>query len=475
MATATLLLVFLGCLDRTASKPQWLYKGIPGAEHVTELDETALEEVIRDGRLRAEGSASAETAWVVAFYAPWCGHCQHFAPVWAKVGRELDASRARAAALNCVAYESSCTRHRIRSYPTLKAFHMADLPDSQQPFGHVVKMGRGFDAKRWIEQHTSPEGQAVAAAAEDTSRIAHRAHRAAPAPAASASDAIASVRFVLRHGVFAGRELLSPDEYAALRDWLVLLSVAAPGPQLSRDVIQRLLARVVTATRDGRSLSGLNSSSWAHLLRDGVLEPAADGSPPLPAWTWTASCALANSDGFTCGLWTLLHALTFSAPAAGISPRASAAAIRGFVAHFFACADCRSNFLAMYDGCAYGRCDFEGGDEAQLASLDPAQLHGAPRAPRPAHEQRQLVLWLWRAHNDVNVRLAKENALETAAWEWPSRALCIGCVAPSWDEDRVFDYLASAYEGRALRGQRPRIRDPRLRRPAPRDSQPLSK
>ena len=31
----------------------------------------------------------SDTAWVIDFYASWCGHCQHFAPVWKKLAYDV--------------------------------------------------------------------------------------------------------------------------------------------------------------------------------------------------------------------------------------------------------------------------------------------------------------------------------------------------------------------------------------------------
>ena len=77
-------------------------------------------------------------------------------------------------------------------------------------------------------------------------------------------------------------------------------------------------------------------------------------------------------------LWLLFHSLLVSAP-----PDAAAAvlaSIRGYVEHFFGCADCAAHFLAL-----------------TAAADDPM--------PPPSADGAAAVLWLWRAHNKVNLRL----------------------------------------------------------------------
>ena len=32
---------------------------------------------------------NSSTAWVVEFYSSWCGHCQHFAPTWKELGKNI--------------------------------------------------------------------------------------------------------------------------------------------------------------------------------------------------------------------------------------------------------------------------------------------------------------------------------------------------------------------------------------------------
>ena len=53
---------------------QWMYTGLPS--HVTELDDRGFEEALQ-----------STLPWVIDFYAPWCGHCQVFAPNFEDVAR----------------------------------------------------------------------------------------------------------------------------------------------------------------------------------------------------------------------------------------------------------------------------------------------------------------------------------------------------------------------------------------------------
>ena len=62
-------------------------------------------------------------------------------------------------------------------------------------------------------------------------------------------------------------------------------------------------------------------------------------------------------------------------------------AVRSWIEQFFGCEDCRHNFLAMATGIA-----------ATVRTRDDA------------------VLWMWQAHNSVNLRLAREQLQETTVY-----------------------------------------------------------
>lgn len=66
----------------------------------------------------------SETAWLVEFYASWCGHCQRYAKTYRQIGIDTLAwkSVVRIAAINCYAEENNpiCDQHGVRAYPTIR-------------------------------------------------------------------------------------------------------------------------------------------------------------------------------------------------------------------------------------------------------------------------------------------------------------------------------------------------------------------
>lgn len=59
--------------------------------------------------------------WFVKFYAPWCQHCQHMAPIWEQVGKEFR-GKLNIGEVNCEKESRLCKDVRVRGYPTILFF-----------------------------------------------------------------------------------------------------------------------------------------------------------------------------------------------------------------------------------------------------------------------------------------------------------------------------------------------------------------
>ncbi|XP_019386130.1 PREDICTED: sulfhydryl oxidase 1-like [Crocodylus porosus] len=69
---------------------------------------------------------NSSSAWAVEFYASWCGHCKHFAPMWRALAADILEWRPAVVlgAFNCAdeSHQKVCGDFGITGFPTLKFF-----------------------------------------------------------------------------------------------------------------------------------------------------------------------------------------------------------------------------------------------------------------------------------------------------------------------------------------------------------------
>lgn len=64
---------------------------------------------------------TSQDPWFVKFYAPWCPHCQHLAPTWSQLAREMQ-GKLNVGEVNCDTEPRLCKDARVSSYPTIYFF-----------------------------------------------------------------------------------------------------------------------------------------------------------------------------------------------------------------------------------------------------------------------------------------------------------------------------------------------------------------
>ncbi|XP_051172729.1 sulfhydryl oxidase 2-like [Leptopilina boulardi] len=130
--------------------------------------------------------------------------------------------------------------------------------------------------------------------------------------------------------------------------------------------------------------------------------------------------------GYPCGLWTMFHLLTVNYANKNINeqghdPALALRAIYGYVKYFFSCEECSENFLEM-------------AEKDKIFEVK---------------DVNESILWLWRAHNDVNRRLAGDitEDPEHKKIQYPSINECPECrdVHNNWIDEDVVLYLKNKY------------------------------
>ncbi|KAH0554373.1 sulfhydryl oxidase 2-like [Cotesia glomerata] len=131
--------------------------------------------------------------------------------------------------------------------------------------------------------------------------------------------------------------------------------------------------------------------------------------------------------GYPCGLWLLWHTLTVNyaidteKSTSVDKPQWILSTMLGYIKNFFGCSDCADHFTSM-------------AEEYKLFDV---------KTPNDA------VLWLWKAHNKVNSRLAGDftEDPEFPKIQYPSKENCHECKNEdsSWNEVKVLQYLKRKY------------------------------
>ncbi|XP_076340321.1 dnaJ homolog subfamily C member 10-like [Tachypleus tridentatus] len=85
--------------------------------------------------------------WLIDFYAPWCGHCQVFAPEFEDIAKRLK-GKVKTGKVNCDHYPSTCHEAGVQAYPTVLFFRGSQGGKTQSPWGEEI---HSLDANKIID------------------------------------------------------------------------------------------------------------------------------------------------------------------------------------------------------------------------------------------------------------------------------------------------------------------------------------
>jgi len=370
---------------------------------------------------------------VVQFYSPWCGHCQQFVSRYVSIAKDVLGRVPRFHvefyAVSCSEHHSLCQAEVIHTYPTIRAYPAYEARSTQLKvftpgsIDNVLKLGlmqQGFSNAD--ESEDEVEGKYAQVAPKlDILGATSNGYRHTRTDVYR--DAALSFTYALQNHVFdEDQNVLTPDQAAALEEWLDLLYWTLPPTWMIHPLINDLRRNQKEIVRNKPLLLQLVN------LHQPVVHDKKD-------MQWSEGCR--HGEGlvasYSCGLWGLFHILSIGVPeqhskVLGVRHRISTAhaaeTLKNYVTHFFGwCPQCREEFLQLYNSCAYGHC---------------RRFQRFKGKKNPAHHTwEEFPVWLWQIHNDINQKLAskiiqkthkrKATIADLEKARWPSESACHLC------------------------------------------------
>lgn len=84
---------------------------------------------------------------LVVFWAPWCGHCTHFKPVFEELATEVTCKKVSFFKLNIDDEKEFATTHGVNAVPTLKIFKDGKVIET------MTGARKKEDLKKQLEPH----------------------------------------------------------------------------------------------------------------------------------------------------------------------------------------------------------------------------------------------------------------------------------------------------------------------------------
>eukprot|EP00931_Biecheleriopsis_adriatica_P007495 TRINITY_DN108776_c0_g1_i1.p1 TRINITY_DN108776_c0_g1~~TRINITY_DN108776_c0_g1_i1.p1 ORF type:complete len:702 (-),score=140.65 TRINITY_DN108776_c0_g1_i1:36-2141(-) len=416
-----------------------------------------------------ECGALKEEVWIFKVFVHWCPHCQQLMPRLyrlALVLRQQGVTKLRFGAVNCATEHKLCATQNWPGHPLLVARYLGPDRAVHDAIEHWVDVVKDAQLRQMLPRYALPgefpllkllleqlpasvvtkamwsslfESEAEEGSGEGTTACPnmtalHLSHpEAASEPVGNGwhdvessftprrrwTDAMLMLRHIFQEwiaplGDDGNVEAFSYRQVVVIEAWVGLLSSNLPAAFGLRRVLrdlQRSLAAILRAaqTQEGGRLCAPEWKAMAAPVLQAIAEVGQRD------FSVASACA-----GDTCRLWSLFHTLAAEGwrqegqPIEGevlMEPGAMLQAVRGFVDQFFKCLYCRQHFLEQFDAGSYG---------LEVARKD----------------RRDVVLYLWRLHNAVSVRVAAEHGCNAADRRWPPSSLCPAC----WDTSAAHDW-----------------------------------
>ena len=403
---------------------------------------------------------------LIEFYASWCGHCIHFAPEWKKMtqawhGYDLSVHggvhhELFVARVDCAKeVDILCKQFNVPSFPHItmaaagayQSRNISAIKIHKQTIGavdakHLIKW-TAEELKGWgikldnsaienVIQRSTKEDQLVSSTTSPLS---------SPSPPPllpigvlwTHSDVVSSSIYLFQT-ITQSSTLIGPEKRLALKFLLRLWSLAHPSIGCKEGSLSLIMAF------DSKVWPDQDQSPKGSFMQDYPI----CGSKALERYLKSSeeryvACrgSKEGTRGFTCGLWLLFHTMSVALPEwksddAGLLFMEG---LKAFAQHFFLCRDCAMHFNKLLD---------------------------SPSA-RSVKTKREAIMWVWRTHNEVNVRLMEqEKELPSHSSDplhpktvFPSVLDCPLCRRKvssgsqmkdeDWDMDQVLNFLAVHY------------------------------